>query len=112
MLLEGRLCRTYAKSVGSSGLLAMCLCVGVRLHTHRERDVYVYIHIYIKRERETEREREPFWLKSREMGDPPPRAPRGLSRTPTPFLRQDAPSPPVQDRMPQNHVGRTTLCAR
>ena len=29
----------------------------------------------------------------------------GLSRTPTPFLRRDAPSPPFQVRMPQNHGG-------
>ena len=63
-------------------------------------------------EGQRERERVAILAQVSGNGGPAPRAPRGLSRTPTPFLRQDAPSPPVQDRMPQNHGGRTTLCAR
>ena len=44
------------------------------------------------------------------MGDPPPRAPRGLSHTPTPFLRQDLPSP-FQVRTPLGHGGSALPCA-
>ena len=55
-----------------TGNVFVCGCAPT--YTQRERCVCVYTYIYKERERERdrEREREPFWLKSREMGDPPP----------------------------------------